>query len=208
MDVSELATAALPGLPGVRSRAAKLPDVLEVLRPLTTDDLDEILGLAPGWAGARTKTLRAIHHQIAVMLVQGREVTEVALATGLAISTISNYKRDPAFLELMTFYATSQQEAHVDSVARLKSLGDGALEELGRRLESGAETMSSRELMEIAKLTHIEPMKIAAQKAASSNAVAPPAAVTFNVNLVESPNARLAGAPITLDLPSHPEDFE
>jgi hypothetical protein len=63
---------------------------------------------------------------------------------------------DPAFQELLAYYATQKEMVLVDVWQRMRQLGLHSLDELQERLENEPEGFTKRELMEMAKLMLID----------------------------------------------------
>ena len=104
-------------------------------------DLDEndvlILGTSEP-LGATTpaiKKIRDSHHKLASLLASGLKDVEVSLITGYSQSRISILKHDPAFKNLLSFYAESARGINIEVMTRLKDLGIDAVQELHSRLD-------------------------------------------------------------------------
>lgn len=123
----------------------------EVVREISAMDLatrGEVGSVAP-----KIKKIRASHHYLAQQLAMGDlKQTEIAMTTGFSESRISILKNDPAFQELLAFYANQRKEAVADTLKQLSVLGHDALAELRDRLEDEPDSFSSRELLEIVKV--------------------------------------------------------
>lgn len=152
-----------------------------VARPLTDEDLPLLLGpltqalpAKPGLA-----SIRYSHHQAARLITQGLDLAEVAEITGYAPSTLRSLQSDPAFCELLAFYATGDRESHNDVLEQMSSLGRSALNELLERLEAKPQEFSKRELLELA-----EKMLTPTQLAARSNSLGASPMVSVNVKFV------------------------
>ena len=172
---------------GARREAA--PVFCEVVRELTAADLPALRD--PGVIGApgqRIAKLSYSHHQLARILAQTGDHVAACLATGYSpayVSTISNH--DPAFQELLAYYAAERQAIFTDTLERMKTLGIDTLEKLQDRLHDGETEWSNRELMEMAELLLVKPMKATAGSGFAGPS-GPPSGVTVNVKFV-SPQA-------------------
>lgn len=141
---------------GGRRQAPEL--VIEIVRPLTEEDLPRLISPDPvNSKPIPIQALRASHHQLAQLLSQGRPDSEISLITGYSPSRISILKSDPTFKELMASYQNIREQVFVDTLERMKILGLSTLDELQERLENAAERWSNRELMEMADLMLVKP---------------------------------------------------
>jgi len=98
--------------------------------------------------------LKQSHHTLARLLAEGTSGVEAAAITGYSMSRISILKLDPAFCELMEYYASQQKEIYLNVHQRLASLGLDALEELHDRLNDPEQpAMSNKELQDLVALS-------------------------------------------------------
>lgn len=103
-----------------------------------------------GQRGApRIKTLRYNHHLLAKAVAAGKTLLECSQLCGLTVYRISDLKNDPAFQELVSFYADELNEVYVDVHQRMAALGTSVLEELQERFEEEPDKFTKRELMEL-----------------------------------------------------------
>lgn len=103
-----------------------------------------------GQRGApRIKTLRYNHHLLAKAVASGKTLLECSQLCGLTVYRISDLKNDPAFQELVSFYAEELNEVYVDVHQRMAALGTSVLEELQERFEEAPDKFTKRELMEL-----------------------------------------------------------
>jgi len=75
------------------------------------------------------------------------------MITGYSPSRISILQADPAFAELVAYYATQAEQVYLDVHQRLAALGIASMDELQERLESDPESFKNRELMSLVELT-------------------------------------------------------
>lgn len=123
------------------------------MRELTEADLPAILNPPPVAASQPVvKSIRASHHKLAQLIAEGAPGTEISLVTGYSQSYISTLQGDPAFEELVSYYASQQREIFIDAQERLKALGLDAIEKLHEHLHDPTKLWSHRELMEAIKL--------------------------------------------------------
>jgi len=97
----------------------------------------------------RIKTLRYNHHLLAKAVASGKSLLECSQMCGLSVHRISDLKNDPAFQELVSFYAEELNEVYVDVHQRMAALGTSVLEELQERFEAEPEKFTKRELMDL-----------------------------------------------------------
>ena len=67
----------------------------------------------------------------------------------MAANYISILKNDPAFQELVSFYADEMNELYVDVHQRMATLGTSILEELTERFEADPDKFTKRELLDM-----------------------------------------------------------
>lgn len=129
------------------------PLTVTVLRALTDEDLPALQAPTPvAMPGQKVLQIRHSHHELARNLAAGMSEAEASLVTGYSSSYISVLKADPAFRELLAYYATQVELRFVDLVDRMKTLGLSTIDELQRRLEVEPDGWTRRELMELAEL--------------------------------------------------------
>jgi hypothetical protein len=135
--------------PGKGRRPA--PITYGVPRHLSEADIASMWDhLGSGQKGVpRIKTLRYNHHLLAKAVASGKSLLECSNLCGLTVARISDLKNDPAFQELVSFYAEELNEVYVDVHQRMAALGTSVLEELQERFESEPEKFSKRELMDL-----------------------------------------------------------
>lgn len=170
--------------------------IVSDVRELEAEELALVGATALGSITPSVTTLRTSHHNIAMLLAQGRSNNEVAQITGYSPSRISILKnQDPAFQELLAHYQSRREMVMVDVLERMKILGLSSLEELQRQLDENPEGWTKRELMELAELGLVKG-RVGAGAAAGGGS-AQGSGVTLNIQFVEPAAAQ---APvITLD---------
>lgn len=162
--------------------------------------------VAKMWEGGNTagiprlKALRYNHHLLAKAVASGKSLLECSRLTGLTAGRISDLKNDPAFQELVSFYAEELHEVYVDVHQRMASLGTSVLEELQERFETEPEKFTKRELLEL--FTTMADRSIATAKGGpkpqQAQTVTAGAGLALQINFV-SPQGE------TLDLASIPQ---
>ena len=95
------------------------------------------------------KALRYNHHLLAKAVASGKSLLECSNLSGLTPARISTLKNDPAFQELVSFYAEELHEVYVDVHERMAALGTSVLEELQERFEEAPDKFTKRELMDL-----------------------------------------------------------
>ncbi len=158
---------------------------LEVARELTVEDLPG-LSQASATPAQRLLQIRHAHHNLARLVAQGLEGAEVSLITGYSQAYISNIQNDPAFAELLQYYATQREQVFVNVLERMKVLGVSTLEELQQRLEQEPGKFSNRELMELAETTLVKPQLAGAK--GQGVAAGPGVGVNIEVKFVGAPS--------------------
>lgn len=120
-------------------------------RPLSEADIASMWDPQVEGAKAipRIKTLRYNHHLLAKAVASGKSLLECSQLSGLTGSRISDLKNDPAFQELVSFYAEELHEVYVDVHQRMAALGTSVLEELTERFDAEPEKFTKRELMDL-----------------------------------------------------------
>lgn len=104
------------------------------------------------WLGDRAQQqqpllrLRASHHNLARLLAEGTSPGEAAALVGMCPSRVSVLQNDPAFRELMTFYAGRRDELLIDVNGRLKALTLDAIEVLHERVREAPEEIPTKDL--------------------------------------------------------------
>lgn len=98
--------------------------------------------------------LKSSHHNLARLLAEGRTGVEASYITGYSQSRISILKSDPAFMELVVYYAGQAEEVFINVHERLANLGLDALEALHEKLlDPEGPDLSIKELKDIVELT-------------------------------------------------------
>lgn len=183
-DSSELAAAEF-SFPSARGgRKPQIPVTIEVVRELTEDDLETLLAPEPVAApGQKLLALRHSHHQLAQLLAKGLEHGEVSLITGYSLAYISVMMADPAFRELLDYYAGVRELVFVDVLERMKALGLSTLDELQERLAMDPGKFSQRDLMELTELLLVKGRGAPGGGAGTGGGASP---VTVSVQFVTS----------------------
>lgn len=135
-----------PGKPAVEI-------VVVYQRDLVVDDIALILTQEVGSQPRTLQRLRAVHHNIAILLSQGREVAEVSRITGRSPGNIHLLQKDPAFKALLTHYQQMGEQALADVWQQLSDTGQAALAALQEKLETDPDSVKDEHKIKIIELT-------------------------------------------------------
>ena len=133
--------------PGRGRRPA--PILYNVTRHLSETDIASLWEGRKDGSTPKLQTLRYNHHLLAKAVASGKSLIECSNLTGLSGPRISDLKNDPAFQELVSYYAEELNEVYIDVHQRMAALGTSVLEELTERFESDPEKFTKRELMDL-----------------------------------------------------------
>lgn len=122
-----------------------------VLRELTPADL-AMLDTEKGSTTSHVKRLSQRHHSLARNLASGMSERDAGIICGYSPSRVSILKNDPAFRELLTFYAGEVDLVYQDMHEKLHGIASVALDELQERLEDEPESISVGQLLEVVKI--------------------------------------------------------
>ena len=92
------------------------------------------------------------HHALARCLALGMKAAEASLATGYSLSRISILQRDELFAELVSFYKAEMADVFKSTAEQLEGLSIEALSALRDRLEDDPTKISTKDLVDVAKL--------------------------------------------------------
>lgn len=133
--------------PGKGRRPAPL--FYNVTRHLNETDIAELWNHQRENTGPKIKALRYNHHVLAKAVASGKSGIDCSNLTGMTQTYISILKNDPAFQELVSFYAEEMNELYVDVHQRMATLGTSILEELSERFEADPDKFTKRELLDM-----------------------------------------------------------
>ena len=140
-----------PDVPALAARGRKAsPLVACVVRPLEGADL-ALLAANRGTAPATLKRLSQRHHGLARSLALGVAPGEAAIIHGYDPSRVSILQGDPAFEDLVAFYADKVDTAFADVTEQLSAVSRDALGVLQERLEESPEDFTNKELLGVAE---------------------------------------------------------
>lgn len=190
--------------PGKGRRPA--PIFYNVTRHLNEADIAALWDHQRDNTGPKIKALRYNHHVLAKAVASGKSGIECGNLTGMSPVYISILKNDPAFQELVSFYADEMNELYVDVHQRMATLGTSILEELTERFEADPDKFTKRELLDMFTAMADRSIPTAKGGPAPQQAITtgPNGGLALQINFV-SPTGE---APKTLDLapapPTHP----
>jgi hypothetical protein len=98
-------------------------------------------------------TLRTGHQQLAQLLASGINDLDASMITGRSVTSIRTLRVDPAFKELLVYYAEQQEQIKFDAYTRLVTLGGTAMDVLQERLEDQPDKFTNNELRQIVEST-------------------------------------------------------
>lgn len=98
------------------------------------------------------KAIRHTHHRLAQLLAVGVDETVAAKLCNYGLSRVSILKSDPAFVELLAYYAGNVEDKWGDFVSTAANLSMDMLQELQARLDESPGEFTPSSLMEAIKL--------------------------------------------------------
>ena len=174
-------------LPARRNGQMPRPMTATFVRPLTPEDIPTLSAqttqIAP--AGSPIARIKHAHHSLARRIALGESPTVISAATGYSPGYISTIQRDPAFIELLSYYTTQAEQIFVDVAERMRDLGIASIEELQSRLDEKPEEWSRRELMELAELMLVKPLAAAGKFGQNGGSTS--SGIAISVKFVNSP---------------------
>ena len=148
------------------ARSSRVEEDFEIIRPITELDIPIVLtelrehnwSRASGPGGATDlRTLRTGHHQLAQLLGSGVSDVDASFITGRSVGNIRSLQGDPAFRELLAYYAEQHEGRTLNIYDRLTTIGAMASEILQERLEESPEKFSNGELRTLLELGTKQP---------------------------------------------------
>lgn len=97
------------------------------------------------------KNLRYTHHRLAQLLAAGMDETRAGILSNYTAGRVSVLKANPAFQELLAYYASTVEQEMVDFVSTSAALGIDILQELQRRLDEKPEQFTVSHLNDLYK---------------------------------------------------------
>ena len=166
-------------------RAPQISEPCEVVREIANSDIPTILQelREKNWSRelgpqstASVRTLRVGHHQLAQLIAGGVSDVDASYITGRSTGAISSLKRDPAFRELLAYYAEQQKARDLNVYDRLTTIGALASEILQERLEESPERFTNNELRGL--------LELSAPKDALARSTNAPAGLNIAINFI------------------------
>lgn len=101
------------------------------------------------------QTMRVRHHQIARLLAMGKTPAAIGRIMDCSGATISNLEKSPAFQALLMEYMAMLDQNSIETVTRMRVLGNLGIDELTQRLAEPAKArdFKTNDLIEVIKLT-------------------------------------------------------
>jgi hypothetical protein len=186
------------GRPG---RPPQTPPIVEIVRPLTLDDLPLLLVPPPMLVPAKTiSEISYSHHQLAQLVTQGMTDVQASAISGYSPGWISRLRTsDPGFGELLAYYGKQREQIFVDVSERARVLGINVLEVIQQRLAEKPDNFTIQELRSLYDTLVNKP----AGAVASRNHGQQAAGVNLNIKFVSS-----AGAAGSVDIDNETVDNE
>lgn len=180
--------------------------VMSVRRQLDESDLIAMATEpAPKVGAPIIQKLRATHHNAARLLAQGKSVKEVAILVNRTAQRISDLQKDPAFIDLTSFYRDQITETTIDQAQTLQEtwvdIAQLATDEIQDRLEDPAQ-LKTIPIAELRQLATAGSDRTVAPPRQATPMVSPPLQVTFNMG----PNQLTPKEPPILDVTPEKDD--
>lgn len=170
---------------GARGRGVGSTLVLELVRPLTPEDLIAAASQpAVKSSPPPLKTLKSVHQQAARLLAAGYSDLEVATAVNRTPQRIRDLKIDPAFANLVEVYRNEVDSKLADANERganlMAEIFEQAATEIRDRLDDDAKR-GNVPLSELRQLTQMAADRSVAPPKVAQTAQAVPTQITFNI---------------------------
>ena len=142
---------------GAHPRTAVPEELVTEYFPLDQTHIDAAAahlaaGATLGVEPVTLKELRHTHHRLAQLLATGVDEGVAAKLCNYSVSRISMFKADPAFKELLAYYAGNVEERWGDFVSTAANLSLDLLQHLQQQLDEHPERFSLAETREAIKL--------------------------------------------------------
>ena len=173
----------------------------EVIREILPSDLPLLAQelREHNWATAAPErslsTLRTGHQQLAQLLASGCNDLDASMITGRTVSSIRTLRVDPAFKELLAYYAEQQEQVKFDAYSRLVTLGGTAMDVLQERLEEVPDKFTNNELRQIVESTMDR--SAAPAKGDPRSGAGQQSGLSVNINFVPARNGAIIEAEAT-----------
>lgn len=100
-------------------------------------------------ARQRLEKVTQRHHGLAKLLANGTRPGDAALIMGYSSATVTLLQEDPTFADLVRFYTDNIDAAYQAMNAQLAGVGQEALDELQRRLETEPQELGAAFLLDV-----------------------------------------------------------
>lgn len=131
------------------TRQPKTPLTVEMLRPLTSDDMAQVFeerALRP----QRLQRITSRHHALARYIAGGYTRENAAILAGYSVATVNSVlMNDPTFLELVEFYKSDEVATLRSLQEKMLGIGLEAAELLQQRMEEQPDKITVGQLLEI-----------------------------------------------------------
>lgn len=162
--------------------AVMAPLFVEVIRTLTAEDIVALANNPELVPQEPTQKLRAVHHRMAMLLSEGKSISEVAAITSYTTARIGQLQKDPGFQNLMGYYHDQLITAHMEDAIRLQGklvdIAEMAADEIVERLDD-AETIKKVPLGELRNLMTMGADRTVAPPKSTTTVINPPHKITL-----------------------------
>lgn len=141
-----------------------------VLRSLVPADVEH-LGSVGGTPNRLIDRTTARHHQLAMWVAQGKSDSEISALGGVSVSRMGDFRKSPAFQELVAHYLEVRECVFSDTNERLKMVGMQFLDELQARIDEKPEAFTNQQVLDAAHTLLIKGRQISENGPNGGNAV-------------------------------------
>lgn len=137
------------------NRRVPLQEMVLDWGPLGPEHLEQLRqygGVLMGVHAPSLKSIRHTHHRLAQYLAMGMDETRAARLCNYNQQAVSRLKSDPAFAELLTYYAKGVQEEFADFVSTAADLSLDLMGRLREILEDEPEKLTPAMTLEAIKV--------------------------------------------------------
>lgn len=152
-----------------------------ILRSLVPADIEHLVP-----AGERPSRLidrtTARHHQLAMWVAQGKSNSEISALGGVSVSRMEDFRKSPAFQELVAHYQEVRECVFSETNERVKMVGLQFLDELQARIDEKPEAFTNQQVIDAAHVLLIKGRAMGEGSPGGGNGVP----VQVNVNFVQA----------------------
>lgn len=143
-------------LTGRGRRQVPLHEIIINSGPLTEEHVASAQALIASGdpLGVQTPTIKSIrntHHRLAQLLAGGMDEVQAALLCNYSVNRVSILKSDPAFKELLAYYARNVAVEFQDFVSAAAALSEDVVHRLQQIMDEEPEKLSPSTLIEMGK---------------------------------------------------------